>query len=103
MIDCIKCKTTITVHESHETPEGNMCNACKIAELEVELALHEWVDIKERVPEESGYFQVLRRINTLPSTREYCFETNHWYSKDIICFWKPITLPAIGEEVSHDS
>jgi len=41
MINCIKCKTEITVHESHKTPDGNVCNTCKIAELEAQLAEYE--------------------------------------------------------------
>jgi len=36
MIDCIKCKNPITVHESHDTAEGNVCARCKIAELEAD-------------------------------------------------------------------
>ena len=64
--------------------------------LKAELEAHRWIPVEERLPEGPGYYQVLRRDNRFPSTREF-YPGEHggpqWISKDVITHWKPITLP----------
>ncbi len=65
-----------------------------ITDLEAELALHRRIPVTERLPEESGAYQVLRVENPYPTTREYFAEDKSWGSTATITHWWPIILPA---------
>ena len=64
----------------------------RIAELETELAGHEWISIEDGLPKHEGYFQVLRVENPCPSTRYYV-KDGIWQSGATVTHWKYITLP----------
>ena len=56
------------------------------------LEKHRWIPVSERLPKESGYYQ----INQYPTTREYSTKSlvgNQWYSNDTVTHWKPIMKP----------
>ena len=52
-----------------------------------------WIPVNERLPKESGDYQVVRQINRFPTTREYCAKSLMWLSHDTITHWKPIVIP----------
>lgn len=62
------------------------------AKLKAELEKHRWISVEERLPEETGYYQVLRYHNPYPTTREY-YKEEGWISRDVVTHWKPIILP----------
>lgn len=74
----------------------------KLDDLEAEnyklKAKHRWIPVGERLPDESGLYQALRKINQLPTTREYCAKSLMWMSQDTVTHWKPIILPEKGGE-----
>ena len=71
---------------------GDLLDACN--RLEQQL----WIPVSERLPEKSGDYQVVRAINQLPTTREYCAKSLMWISHDTVTHWKPIILPEQAEE-----
>jgi len=83
--------------------ERKLCEAIyntddTIADLQAQLAEHEWVSVEDRLPEETGWYAVR---NGDEWARVYYAKPNNWV-KDLakintITHWKTIHLP--GEKV----
>jgi len=61
--------------------------------LKKELEKHRWIPVAERLPELGDMYQVLRKHNQYPTTREYMETLKLWDSHDTITHWKEITKP----------
>lgn len=64
----------------------------RIKELEAQLEKHRWIPVSERLPEKTGEYQVVRKINQYPTTREYSADSLMWHSFEIVTHWRPIIL-----------
>ena len=62
-----------------------------VVKLQVQLDRHRWIPVKEKSPNKDGYYQVIRKQNTFPTTREYC--NQGWCTTDTVIYWKEILLP----------
>lgn len=63
-----------------------------LLDLREELEQYRWVPVSERLPEENGYYQVIRKGNPWPTTRR--FDTDYrWVSEDTVTHWKEVILP----------
>jgi hypothetical protein len=108
-LSCLKSENLHTMNlcgclKSYKLTRDKVCKDCRIAELEAELAKHEWVSVEDRPPEKTGYYQVVRESNNLPSTRMFYAEPeNFWESRDVVLFWKPISLPPADGDKSGES
>ncbi len=66
----------------------------EIDQLKAELEKHRWIPVSERLPKESGYYQVIRKGNGWPTTRIfYVGDKPEWTSGDIVTHWKDVILP----------
>ena len=72
----------------------------RIAELEAELAQHEWVSVEDRLPEEfDSYFVHCEVVGGFMA--DWCSDKNWWTGDGVVCdvtHWKPITLPKKGKD-----
>lgn len=73
--------------------------SAKNRELIEEIEKHRWIPVKEKLPQETGPYQVVRKGNKNPTTREFCADSHIWYTSDIVTHWKQIIIPAKEE---HD-
>lgn len=64
-----------------------------IEQLQAALAEHRWIPVSERLPEESKPYQVVRKGNIWPTTREYDAHGCVWVSHDTVTHWKEVILP----------
>lgn len=73
-----------------------------IKDLKAQLQAEQWRSVEDGLPESSGMYQVVRLVNPYPSTRYYYGSSRkQWDSRDVVAFWKPISLPSpadVGEK-----
>ena len=81
--DYLRCKSLCYVKEA----------VAEIARLRAELDKLRWIPVEEGLPKKSGSYQVLRKINRYPTTRNYGVISLMWHSDDKVTHWKPIILP----------
>ena len=95
---CLVDKRCVHYNEAQQCPNAIDCRNEKISELQAELDKHRWIPVVERLPETTGAYQVIRKINDYPSTRMYNVHNKDWRSNDIVTHWKPIILPKGGND-----
>lgn len=80
-----------------------------IADLEAQLALHQWVSVEERLPDKEGYYLIYMGKYNPPSWGKRHWDGEKWETcatlllrhRDIeaMTHWKPISLPATDKGV----
>ena len=83
----------ITEYTGKSIPEHISELQAENERLKKELEKHRWIPVAERLPELGDMYQVLRKHNQYPTTREYMETLKLWDSHDTITHWKEITKP----------
>lgn len=65
----------------------------EVEELKAQLALHRWIPVGERLPEESGLYHVVM-LDVAVSMQPYHADIKEWPGAKVpVTHWKPIILP----------
>ena len=67
----------------------------KISAADVQPA-NQWISVKDRLPEEIGYYLVVIGNEMLVSIDIAEYSENHWHKHDKVLYWQP--LPELPKE-----
>ena len=62
----------------------------------IDVQPNRWISVKDRLPEEIGYYLVVIGNEMLVSIDIAEYSENHWHKHDKVLYWQP--LPEIPEE-----
>lgn len=85
------------VKRCNKTIELGMDIQRELDNAEAQLALHRWIPVEERLPEETGNYQVILPHRSWPENRMYYGE-GEWQEASSVTYWKSIILPVENPE-----